>query len=266
VSEFDAATAVQGSAGHWLGAIATGWDIAGFPNGGYVMSVGLQAMLNEVGQPDPLTVTAHFLAPVATGPVETDVEVARRGRRHDAAAAVMRQSEREVVRLLGTFADLERASGPELITALPPALPPPEECIGTDAGEPAMPVPPIAERVEVRLNPDHVGFALGSPHGIAEISGWERFADGRQPDPLSLAVFSDALPPAVFNASLPMAWVPTVELTLHVRKRPPPGWLAASFRSRFIFGGYLEEDGDLWSENGELIALSRQLALTPRVS
>jgi acyl-CoA thioesterase len=58
-------------------------------------------------------------------------------------------------------------------------------------------------------------------------------------------------------------WVPTIELTVHLRAKPAPGWLRASFTSRFIFGGYLEEDGELWDERGVLVAQSRQLAQVP---
>jgi acyl-CoA thioesterase len=55
-----------------------------------------------------------------------------------------------------------------------------------------------------------------------------------------------------------------LELTTHVRARPAPGWLACSFATRFITGGFLEEDGEVWDATGRLVAQSRQLALLPR--
>jgi hypothetical protein len=79
----------------------------------------------------------------------------------------------------------------------------------------------------------------------------------------SLALFADAFPPPIFDV-IPMSWVPTVELTVHFRARPRGDWLHSVFRTRFLFDGMLEEDGEIWDESGTLCALSRQLALVPR--
>jgi acyl-CoA thioesterase len=99
---------------------------------------------------------------------------------------------------------------------------------------------------------------------VPVIHAWARLADGREPDTLALGLFADALPPVVFNAGLPLSWVPTLELTVHVRARPAPGWVRIAGRTRLLAGGYLDEEADVWDADGRLVATARQLALAPR--
>jgi hypothetical protein len=47
-------------------------------------------------------------------------------------------------------------------------------------------------------------------------------------------------------------------------RRPLGENLRCEFRTRFLFGGHLEEDGELWDDSGRLVVLSRQLAVTPK--
>ena len=57
--------------------------------------------------------------------------------------------------------------------------------------------------------------------------------------------------------------MPTIDLTIHFRAAPSrqPGWVLAQFRTTMAAEGYLEEDGEVWSEDGRLLAQSRQLAV-----
>ena len=125
--------------------------------------------------------------------------------------------------------------------------------------------PPFTERVEVRLQPEDAGFVSGSSSGEPRMRGWFRLRENEPIDTLALLLVVDAFPPTAFNARLPVAWTPTVELTAHVRGRPAPGWLRCAFTTRFVTGGFLEEDGEVWDDSGRLVAQSRQLALVPRV-
>jgi len=67
-------------------------------------------------------------------------------------------------------------------------------------------------------------------------------------------------PPCVFASQGMAAWVPTIEYSVNVRQLPVPGWLKAIFTTRFISSGLVEEDGELWDEENNLIAISRQIA------
>lgn len=256
------ATAVR-SLGHgrWTGQIEPGWDIAGNANGGYVLGTAVRAMTEAVGRPDPVTVTAHFLAPGRPGPVDIEVQVVKEGRRLATASSLLSAGDRPLLAVLGTFGHLDRADS-VLVDGDPPDLPPPDACVLMAATD-TFP-PPFMGKVELRLHPDDAGFLAGPGSGLALVRGWFRLHHDEPIDPLGLILASDAFPPTVFNANLPVAWTPTLELTVHLRAWPAPGWLRCRFSTRFITGGFLEEDGEVWDSDGRLVAQSRQLALVPR--
>ena len=262
---FAAATAVRPLGGaHFATTVAEGWDIAGNANGGYLIALALRAVLAATGRPDVVTATAHYLAPGKPGPAEVVVDVLRTGRRFATASARLESRGNPVIALLATVGEVpgpEAAQVPLLLSGGPPDLPSPERCVGRSMGTVEG---GFTDRVEVRLHPDDAGFADGTPSGRAEVRGWFRLREHEPMDSLALALACDSLPPAIFGAEVPVGWVPTVELTCHVRARPAPGWLACRFATRFATGGTLEEDGEIWDSTGCLVAQSRQLALAPR--
>jgi hypothetical protein len=265
--EFDDVSAVHTvSPGVRRAELTEGWDMGGVPNGGYLLAVAVRALADETGRPDPLTVTCHYVTPARLGPVEIQTSVIRAAYRHTTATALVTQDDARVAFVVATLTDLSRAPASRSFAALaPPDLPAPEDCILVQPVEGlANSPPPITTKVELRLRPEDVGFAFGEPHGRAEMMGWASFADGRPPDTLSLPVFADAFPPTVFNAGYAIGWMPTLELTLHIRKRPAPGPLSCAFKTNLVSGGYLEIDGNIFDGNKEAVAMSRQLAVVPR--
>lgn len=239
-----------------------GWDIAGNANGGYLLAIAARALAGATGRPDPVTITAHYLAPARPGPVEIRTAVEKNGKRFATARGTLMSDGRAALAVLGTFGDLGTTEGPERIEGEPPDMPAPEACFAIEPTD-TFP-PPFVGKVDMRIHPGDAGFALGEAHGRPEMRGWLRLRDGEELDPFGLLLGADAFPPTVFNARLPVAWTPTLELTAHVRRRPSPGWLRCAFRSRFISGGFLEADGELWDDEAHLVAQSRQLALVPR--
>lgn len=260
-SEFDRDVAVvEVGEGRFQGDVSSRWDIGGNPNGGYVLSIALAALRRTLPQPHVLTVTAHYFRPPDKGPVEVEVERIRSGRAHATGMARLVQDGRERVRVLATFGDLSKAEGPTAVTAVRPSIADPDHCIRrSDVTDLMQTEHEAAKRFDTRLSPD-TGWANGRPSGVARTDGWVRFADGREPDVWALPLVADCFPPTVFELIDP-TWVPTLELTVHVRAEPAPGWLQGHFQTRALVDGYLEEDGELWDSSGQLVAMSRQLAL-----
>jgi acyl-CoA thioesterase len=260
--EFDQDTAIeQVEPGVFVGRLTDRWNIGAVPNGGYVLAVVLAAVRQALPAPDPLTVTAHYLRPSAPGPVHVHVETIKIGRQYSTAAARLLQNERETARVLATYGDLAAQGGPVHVFGEPPTLPQRNMPISPPASGFVPATTEFTRRVDIR--PARTIFDPLQPGEAPELSGWLRFADGRLPDVHALPVIVDAFPPVVFRVLAP-GWVPTIELTVHVRARPASEWVRCRFRTRFIFGGLLEEDGEVWDEDGTLLALSRQLAALPR--
>jgi acyl-CoA thioesterase len=253
---FDRDTSVSpAGTGRWGALVDSKWSIAGAPNGGYLISIALDAIARTLPHPDPFAVSAHFPGRAEPAEADIDVDVIRTGRAHSTATASLVQGGDTRVHVAATFGDFDAVSGPSVIREPPPTFPPPDECV--PASGPVA--PEFIKQFDLRLTPDTATWATGTPSGVAEMCGWTRFADGRDPDTRSLSLFADSFPPTAFNVG-PAAWVPTLELTVHVRGRPAPGWLQCRFQTRYLIEGYLEEDGEIWDSAGRLVTLSRQLA------
>ncbi|MFB9512965.1 thioesterase family protein [Streptomyces purpureus] len=270
-SEFDRDTAVTlREPGVYDAELSAGWTIIHAVNGGYLLALLGRALGDALPHPDPFTVSAHYLTPSAPGPAVIRTDVVRTGRTLSTGQASLFQYEEdgtevERIRVLASYGDLDALPDDVRTTALPPAIPPREHCLGPSDG-PAPQIPgssAITDRLDIKLDPATVGWAVGAPSGKGEMRGWFGLADGRDADPLSLLLTVDALPPTSFELGL-KGWTPTVELTTHIRCRPAPGPLRVSITTRNLAGGFLEEDAEVWDSADRLVAQSRQLARAPR--
>ncbi|MFF0447206.1 thioesterase family protein [Streptomyces sp. NPDC004609] len=270
-SEFDRDTAVTLRApGVYDAELSAGWTVLRAVNGGYLLALLGRSLADALPHPDPFTVSAHYLSASQPGPAVIRTQTIRTGRTLSTGQASLVQygedgTEVERIRVLATYGDLDGLTDEVRTSARPPAIPPYENCLGPEDGpEPTFAGgSAITRRLNIRLDPATVGWAVGMPSGKGEMRGWFSLADGRDADPLSLLLTVDALPPTSFELGL-KGWTPTVELTTHVRCRPAPGPLRVAITTRNLAGGFLEEDAEVWDSRDRLVAQSRQLAKAPR--
>ncbi len=133
-----------------------------------------------------------------------------------------------------------------------------EEC----SSFPVLPTYTLFNHMDVLMAPSCSGWlkSEGVLSPRSEQKGWIKFKDDRPSDAISLLLMADSFPPPVLASHGMVAWVPTVEYSVSVRALPDTAWIKAVFRSYYLTRDIVEEDGELWDENGKLLTISRQIA------
>jgi acyl-CoA thioesterase len=262
-TRFDDETAVKRlNAETFTAHIEPSWWVAFGPNGGYLAAIILrtmhQALADEAWQPSSLTV--HYTAAPAVGACQVITRIERNGRSLATLSARLTQGDRLCVLALAAFS-LPRESTVTFAEREIPSVPPPSQ---------------IAPMARVETLPSFTGrydyrWAMGGPpfsgSAQARAGGWIRLTEPRAIDSLLVCAFLDGWVPAIFPRLTHLEVVPTVDLTIHFRARLPLSDSGARdfalgvFTTHFATGGFIEEDGELWSESGTLLAQSRQLAI-----
>lgn len=250
--------------GKYTAEVQPGWDIFGVTNGGYLLGIAGRAIEAEAEGRTVASVSARYLNPAGPGNAEIVVEPLKTGRTMSTFQAILSMEGKIVLTAHASLVD--QVDGPPaalLSRGAPPELPRVDDCMKLVPGEDAPLPPPFAGKVECYIHPDDYQIGTASEGG-PRMRGWFRLTDDEPLDGWAVVLASDAFPPAIFNSDLPVGWTPTVDLTVHVRDPRPRGMLMCSYSTRFVSGGWLDEDGELWDTEGNLVALSRQLALVPR--
>jgi hypothetical protein len=255
-----AAVALEERDGGLVGAVHDGWDVFGIPHGGYLAALMGNAVLHASGQPDLFTITTHYLRKAAVGPITVEVTEVGGSRRFTTLRAVARQDGQVVLAAMASVGDRSAIDGPDWTDAPAPTLD--EEVLSPPAGDPSLPftAPAVAERVGLRLDVTTTGFAVGRTGDHARVRGVLTPTGTEPADQLLALVACDATPPAVWTALGAGGWVPTVELTAHVRARPIDGPLTVDVLTSHVADGFLEEDARVFDAAGRLVVQSRQLA------
>jgi acyl-CoA thioesterase len=258
---FDADTALEPIApGCWRGQLHERWSVARGPNGGFVGALAARAA-EAAGERPLRSLTTHFLEAMDPGPVDVNAVVERAGGSTSAVSVRIERDGRPMALALATLGAW-RDGEAEWHDARMPKAPPPDEAFRLDPGRNGIPA--FVGNYDMR-------WAIGAPpqSGPSEglTGGWVRTALPRAVDAPRVVAFSDCWFPAAYSRLGAIVAAPTLDLTVHVRAPlPPPGmnsdaFVLVVFRTRWGTGGLWEEDGELWSPDGVLLAQSRQLAL-----
>lgn len=263
MGDFEHDTAVRaGADGSYDCEIHGDWWVVAGPNGGYLAAIIVRALESRAGPSDaggpsrPLrSLTVHYLRVPAEGPARVEVALEREGRSVSFARARLVQDGRPCALALAVLADTR--GGMELEHAQAPAAAAPEE-VEQPPDRPEA--PRFAGQFDLRPAVGGPVFGAGTE---ALAGGWMRLRSECRLDAACLTALCDSWFPSVFSVTSEPIAVPTLELTVHLRVSAPlpPDWVLGRFVTRTARDGLLEEDGEIYSRDGRLVAQSRQLAL-----
>ena len=261
MTTFDTDTGVRRvDAGLFAATIDRKWWVIRGPNGGYVAAILQRAMTEAVGDEARAarSLTVHFLTPPDAGPVDIHTTIERKGRSLTSTSARMVQDGSLIATAIGAFSagrDAVEYSEVEM-----PDVPPPE-------GVPSRAIegaPAHAQMFDWRPAIGAVPFEQGDR---AITGGWFRLREPQLADPVVLTSYADGWFPALFFRTREPVGVPTVDFTVHFRTslplpdaRPEDYYLVV-FRAPLSHDGFVVEDGEIWSQDGQLVAQARQLAV-----
>ncbi|MDW3220847.1 MAG: thioesterase family protein [Acidimicrobiales bacterium] len=259
--DFDADTAVTALGDDRYGTtLLDRWNIVAGPNGGYLAALIARSMTETIADPARglRSLTVHFLARPEFDEAEISVDVIRSGRSLSTVHATMTQGDRPICSAIAAFSiPWESAVAG---WSVPLSAHADDEGVDHDSVR-----PPVARNWTGHPITDAPFF---SGEGSSRVGQWIRAAEPRPLDAIELVAIADALPPAGFPRMTERAAMPTVDLTVHIRASlpldpaPPDERVYAECTTRHVADGFADEDCDIWSSDGRLLAQSRQLAIT----
>jgi hypothetical protein len=261
VARFSTASALTDDGpGRFRGELDPNWTIAGKPNGGYLLGMLGRAAVLMGPHEHVIAASAHYLRPPEPGPVEVAAEVLRAGRSASQFRTRLLQRGAACIEALVTTSTLDPHAKPYWTAGAPDQ--------GTAAFDESLRLPPmspagfavaIMSEVDLRIEPDSLGFTRGAPAGRGELRGWLALSEDEQFDPLSLIYAVESFPPATFDVEL-SGWVPTLELTAYVRALPAPGPVRILQKAHLVDAQRVDEVCWVWDTTGRLVAHGTQLA------
>jgi acyl-CoA thioesterase len=240
------------------------WFVIVGPNGGLIAALLLKAAVAECADHLSVrTITIHYLNPAVEGDIELSVEIDKAGRTVTFARVTMSQGDRIVATAMVLLA-AQREVPFEWQQRLMPEVLGVDESYVVESDEPQV---PIRDRWEQRWATGIPALPETNKDGVFRAGGWIRLQDPAPYDAAVLAAMSDAWVPAVMVHVDRGLHTPTLELTIHFRTDPQQldlgddEFCLAVFTQETGIDGYLDESGEIWSPDGRLLVMCRQLGL-----
>lgn len=259
---FDDATQVTAGDSRWQGKTSEDyWAFVG-PFGGATAATILRALIDHPQRSgDPLSLTVNFCAPVAQGAFDLDVRLVKANRSTQHWCVEMTQDGGEVA-TLATAVFAERRPSWSHPQAPFPSSKPYEQTL--PYGKVAA---PWVKQYDFRFVEGEPGWGSASsaePNSFSKL--WIGDRVPRKIDALSLMSMSDAFFGRIFHARRELVPFGTVSITTYFHADAAD--LAAEDITRVLavadakifHKSYGDQNGELWSPNGRLLATTTQIA------
>ncbi len=251
----DEASTPDPATGHL--AVGAHWTGFGGAFGGLMVGAAARSMQQLVPEGRPLrSIHADLLGAVQPGILEFDPSVDRAGRSVSFASTAGNQAGRDRIVATAVFGDTAAGPvyGPAARGAMPNA-PRVDEVETWDQGH-----TPALRMVEYRPASATLPLQGGAD---ADFLVWIRVAGDDTPiDATRALALLDAPAPGLYATVTTPFPIPTVEFTAHLLpaiETTTTAWALARMQTVVAAEGYSIDDCELWNENGQLIALARQL-------
>ena len=261
---FDDATQVTAGDSRWQGKTSEDyWAFVG-PFGGVTAATILRALIDHPQRAgDPLSLTVNFCAPITEGAFDLDVRLVKANRSSQHWCVELSQNGGEVATLATAVFAERRPSWSHQPAEFPQAKP----------FEQILPFPkikpPWANQYDFRFiegYPDFSGAKNDAPPASAYSKLWTSDRVPRKIDALSLTSMSDAFFGRIFHARRELIPFGTVSLTtyFHVDADDLASEditrVLAIADAKIFHKSYGDQNGELWSPSGRLLATTTQIA------
>lgn len=259
-----------GPDGESVGEFSERWFIDRAMHGGHVMAAMVRGVEHAVDDPArPLrSITVHYLQPALAGPFRITTRIERSGRSLTSVSAQLHQAHGIVTNCVAALGAAWESY--EWDHSVMPDVAAPEDC------------PDLWDGAERTTNSHHQwtyrramgpammsGVLFDGSMTAMHSGGWVRLAEPRPVDAALAACLTDTWVPAPFTHidADHRAMFPTIDLTVHLLDPLPlPGDTGADpclvwHRIDTSRGGFAQQDTEVWTRSGRLIARGRQQAL-----